>query len=66
MLDTNEFYAGEKDFSPSNPHGELAERPIAEVLKTSEGNTSVGSNPTLASFSVQILAGLAKWQTQET
>ncbi len=38
---------------PSNPNfarGEMAERSIAAVLKTVEGQTSGGSNPSLSAF----------------
>ena len=40
---------------PPNPNfapGEMAERSIAAVLKTVEGQTSGGSNPSLSAFYV--------------
>ncbi len=36
------------------PHGEMAERFNAPVLKTDEGNTSGGSNPSLSAFFLNV------------
>ena len=36
--------------------GEMAERSIALVLKTSDGQPSVGSNPTLSASAIQSLS----------
>ena len=35
------------------PHGEMAEWSIAAVLKTVEGHTSGGSNPSLSAISIE-------------
>ena len=43
------------------PYGEVAEWFKATVLKTVEGNASVGSNPTLPAICTLSIVGIMQW-----